>query len=138
MDPIFTLIRSLNLHLPTKRKTLSELLKEKDPSIKGRDGTDHYFKKTELEYLAKLVPKKFHHSLKLPIYIEISTDYESGTYRIRGLVEGKVINKILEREENNLDEMETPMIFIYRPELQKIRRLLPTTTQYIFITHISE
>ncbi len=65
--------------------------------------------------------------LKLPMFIEINPTLGSGSALIRGRLEVKIIKKIggIEREgENNL--------VIYRPEVREIRKVLRTTTCYVF------
>lgn len=118
-------IANLNRHIPRKRKTLSELLKEERPHVLGADGTRHRFHKAELDKLVEIIPESEHNQLKLPIYIEIDTS--SSGARITGKQECAVIEKILSVEcENN--EM-----FIYRPYIKILRTKLPTVTQFIFL-----
>ncbi|MGZ7070087.1 MAG: DUF61 family protein, partial [Methanobacterium sp.] len=46
---------SLNRHLPKRRKSLEELLKEDKPHIIGVDGTRHRFRNSELKKIADLI-----------------------------------------------------------------------------------
>ncbi|MGB9979689.1 DUF61 family protein [Methanobacterium sp.] len=117
---------SLNKHLPRRRKTLAELLKEERPHVMGADGTRHRFKKVELEKIAGIIDQEDYKRLKLPIYIEIES-MTSGAV-IRGPLEAKIVCKILEIESECKNE-----IFIYRPQIKKLRIEFPTTTQYIFL-----
>lgn len=118
-------IFSLNRHIPRQRKSLEELLKEERPHVVGADGNRHRFKTAELKELSNIVPVKDHEKLKLPIYIEIES-MTSGA-RIAGNLETKIVSLILEKED------ETDEMFIYRPEIQILRKKLPTTTQYMFL-----
>ncbi|RLI31095.1 hypothetical protein DRO51_04170, partial [Candidatus Bathyarchaeota archaeon] len=61
------LIRDINKHLPKNRKTLAQLLVEKDPWVEANDGNKIYFKKSELENVSKIVPRSFHGKVMLPI-----------------------------------------------------------------------
>jgi uncharacterized protein len=115
----------LNKHLPRKRKFLEELLKEDKPHVVGADGVRHRFKREELERISGIIGKSNFNKLKLPIYIEIDSN-ASGS-RIAGKYESEVVCKILE-----IDNCETEM-YIYRADLKKLRSILPTTTQYIFL-----
>lgn len=115
----------LNKHLPRKRKFLEELLKEDKPHVIGADGTRHRFKREELERISGIIGKSNFNKLKLPIYIEIDSN-ASGS-RIAGRYESEVVCKILE-----IDNCEIEM-YIYRADLKKLRSILPTTTQYIFL-----
>ncbi len=126
-------VRSLNRHLAVERITLKELLRQDRPSVMLRDGVRHHFRRSELEKLGRLLPERMHGMLRLPIYIELSSDrFGSGSARIAGRAECEVVRKLLGREERHGgDEM-----FIYRPEVQLIRKELPTTTQYMFTTSL--
>jgi hypothetical protein len=118
----------MNRHLAKKKIDLKSLLKEEKPKIVLRDETAHSIDIKELEKLAELIPKEYHSKLFLPIYIELSSGkYGRGTARISGKIECMVVAKILGRESYREDET-----FIYRPDLRKLRRELPTTTQYMF------
>lgn len=115
----------LNRHLPRRRKTLKELLGEEKPHVLGTDGSRHRFKKNELNKIASLIPEESWEKLKLPLYIEISSEM-SGS-RIKGNIECRVVCQILEKED--CDEE----IYIYRGEVKVVRRELPTTSQYMFL-----
>lgn len=115
----------LNRHLPRQRKFLDVLLKEEKPHVVGSDGTRHRFKKEELEKIASIVNQSEHHLLKLPIYIEIDSN-ASGT-RISGRLETKVVCSVLEISDCKNE------IYLYRPDIKKIRNIFPTATQYIFL-----
>ncbi len=120
-------IQTLNRHLPKKRKPLKELLMEDKPGLKNLDGSMYYFDKKELEKLASVIPEWEHDKLRLPIYLEMSSSMERGAIKISGRLECAVINKILGSEKPERDSM-----VIYYPHLLKIRKELPTTTQYMF------
>lgn len=122
-------VARVNLHLPAFRPTLSSLLEEDEPKVRLRDGSYHYFKRSELEYLASLLDEGEAERLKVPIVLEISTVYR-GHFRVRGRVEVKVIDKIL----GTYDILEEKGEGLYpRYLLPRIRRALPTTTTYAFI-----
>lgn len=116
---------SLNRHLPRRRKTLAELLKEERPHVLGADGTRHRFKNAELKEIASMIDEEDYKKLKLPIYIEIES-ITSGA-RIAGDLESTIICKIL-----NIGPCKREL-FIYRPQIKELRIKFPTTTQYIFL-----
>ncbi len=117
---------SLNRHIPRRRKTLSELLEEEKPHVMGADGTRHRFKNAELQKIASIIEERDYKRLKLPIYIEIES-MTSGA-RIKGQLETMITCKILEIESDCKNE-----IFIYRPQIKKLRSVFPSATQYIFL-----
>ncbi|HHT19072.1 MAG: DUF61 family protein [Euryarchaeota archaeon] len=118
-------IMSLNRHLPKERKSLKELLGENKPHVLGTDGTRHRFKRNELKKISSIIPNELWGQLKLPIYIEIDSD-SSGS-RITGKLECQIFCQILGRDDCD-DE-----IYIYRPDIKLVRKILPTTSQYIFL-----
>jgi uncharacterized protein (UPF0216 family) len=117
---------SLNKHLPRRRKTLDELLREERPHVMGADGTRHRFKNDELEKIASIINKEDYKRLKLPIYIEIES-MTSGAV-IKGPLETQIACRILEMKSNCKNG-----IFIYRPQIRKLRSEFPSATQYIFL-----
>jgi len=118
-------IMVLNRHLPRRRKPLKELLGEERPHVLGNDGTRHRFKKKELDKIASFISPDKWGQLKLPLYIEISSEM-SGS-RIKGKLECRVVCRILEKEDCGEE------IYIYRADVKVVRRELPTTSQYIFL-----
>ena len=122
-------LRTLNRHLPAKRKTLKELLLEERPNIKNLDGSTHSFDKKELEKIASMIPEYEHEKLRLPIYLEMSSSMERGTIKISGRIECMVINTVLCEWEKR---EEKEFMIIYYPHLHKVRKELPTTTQFMF------
>ncbi|MFC2004375.1 DUF61 family protein [Chloroflexota bacterium] len=120
-------LRVLNAFLPRKRKALSDLLHEKYPHIVCSDGSIHLFKKKELNYLAGLVDVDEQNSLLLPILIEVSSDDKMAII-CRTEVEEKVISKVLDMPVTSRQKK----IPIYSRQMSLLRKLLKTTTQYIF------
>ncbi len=109
-----------------KRKSLKELLNEEKPHV-IINGKRHRIKKRELNLLKELNANE---NLKIPIVLEIDASLESGTVKIEGKEEVKIVSKILGREMNIFEEEE--IIYIYKPELRLLRKELPTTTTYTF------
>jgi hypothetical protein len=125
-------LQLLNRHLPKSRRSLATLLDEATPCIDLKDGSEHCFKKEELKKLSELIPKRNWGRLPLPILIELGSSlYGRGTARISGRLECYVATKILEKD------FEGEELFIYRPELRKLRKVLPTTTQYMFTVSLT-
>ncbi len=122
-------IRAMNRHLAVEKFSLEDLLSQDKPRVILRDGSAHYFRREELEFLSSLLSERDRKILRLPIYIELSSSrFGKGTARVCGTAEVKVISAIIGREASG-DE-----IFIYKPEIKLIRKKLPTTTQYMFTT----
>jgi len=132
-------VKALNVHLPAERKTLLALLKEDKPAVQGRDGAIHRMKRGELEEIARIIPEEAHRKLRLPIYIELTSDYGRGIAKVHGKLDCELVKRILgEGKEGQQKEQEgegsgkVDEIFIYRDDVRKLRRRLPTTTEYAF------
>lgn len=120
-------LQILNRHLPISKRSLASLLREPAPCIALKDGSEHCFKKEELKKLSKIIPPDDWSKLSLPILIELGSSlYGRGTARISGKLECQIAAKVLGKD------FEGEELFIYRPELKKLRKELPTTTQYMF------
>lgn len=120
-------VQALNKHLPVTRKTLLALLNEDKPAVQGRDNSTHRIKREELEKIARLIPKEDYGKLRLPIYIELTSNYGRSIARVHGKLDCEVVRMILGKEKEGDDET-----FIYREDIRKLRRKLQTATQYAF------
>ncbi|HSD58455.1 MAG TPA: DUF61 family protein [Methanotrichaceae archaeon] len=126
-------IQTLNQHLPSKRLALAELLKLEKPGIKGKDNTFFVMDKAELELISQSLPRFMWNRLRLPMLIEMSPDFGNGAARIQGEAETEVVSKILGKS-----RPQGKQLIIYMPEVRELRRKLPTTTQYAFITNLRD
>lgn len=121
------LVRTMNISLPKRRKTLEELMKETKPSVICRDGSVHSITREELEKIAASVPKYKWNTLLLPIIIEITSDFGESAARIRGKVECSLIIELLD-----IKKTADTFIVLYMHEIKALRKALPTATQYGF------
>ena len=126
-------IQTMNQHLPNKRINLPELLAMDKPGIKGKDNTFFVIDRAELDLISASFPRFMWSRLRLPMLIEMSPDFGNGAARIQGEAEAEVVSKILGKERPQAKQM-----IIYLPEVRELRRKLPTTTQYAFITSLRE
>lgn len=121
-------LRIVNTGLPQSQKRLSNLLNEKYPLVVCNDGSTHFFKKSELEYLASMIDADEQKTLSLPMLIELGANQAEASIICQGKVEEKVIAKAL----NMQVTCEEGRIRIYRPQLALLRRKFKTTTVYVF------
>ena len=121
-------LRVINAHLPSKQKPLSDLLSEEYPHVLCRDGSTHLFKRKELRYLADFLDAGEQKELLLPILIGVVAGEGEMVVLCPGAVEEKVISKVLDMPVTCGQKG----IVIYKPQLAVIRKLLRTTTQYLF------
>jgi len=128
-------IQTMNQHLPSKRLNLTELLTMEKPGIKGKDNTFFIMDRAELDQISQSIPRFLWSRLRLPMLIEMSPDYGSGAARVQGEPEVELVCKILGKDR---PPAQTKQIIIYLPEVRELRRKLPTTTQYAFVTNLRE
>ncbi|MCX8207581.1 MAG: DUF61 family protein [Methanothrix sp.] len=128
-------IQTMNQHLPPKRKTLTELLEEERPGIKGKDNTFYVMDRPELELISNSIPRFMWSRIRLPILIEMSPELGSGSARIQGEAEIEAVSKILNLKRGDIGSRS---MVIYLPDVRELRRKLPTTTQYAFVTSLRE
>ena len=121
-------LRLVNTGLPQSQKRLSNLLNEKYPYVVCNDGSTHFFKKNELEYLASMIDTDEQEALPLPMLIELGANQAEAAVICTGKVEEKVLSKVL----NMRVTCEESRIRIYKPQLALLRKKLKTTSVYIF------
>jgi uncharacterized protein (UPF0216 family) len=126
-----TEFRVLNAHLPKLRKPLTELIKEEHPCVLLNDGSAHFFKRKELEYLVSILSAEEQEKLTLPILIEITPGQSdigvmAGGQGIEAKVLAEVVGMSVVDDKGN--------IRMYKSQLGEIRSKLKTTTQYLFST----
>ena len=125
-------LRVLNSQLPAKQKSLAELLKEETPSVALSDGSVHLFKKKELKYLSGITDLNLWNNLFLPVIIEVIPGEDKYSIICRGEVEEKVFSAILGMPVTERHHR----IVIYKPQLAALRKILKTTTQYLFSSRV--
>lgn len=121
-------LRVLNAHLPRGRKSLADLLCEEYPHVVCNDGSTHLFKKKELEYLAGLIDADEQGELLLPLLMELNPNREEVVIVGGGKVGEKVISTVLDMPLTRRQGR----TMIYKPQLALLRKVLKTTTQYVF------
>lgn len=116
-------LRVANRHLPSHRKSLEELLGEEYPHVLCRDGTRHFFRRSELEALSGLVGRDRWGRLLLPIIIRVIPESESLVGVVEDEYAAEVISKILGLEYSG------GSLFLYKPQLYELRRAYSTIFQ---------
>ncbi|MGB2852816.1 MAG: DUF61 family protein [Dehalococcoidia bacterium] len=121
-------LRLVNAGLPRNQKSLSGLLREEYPHVMCSDGSTHFFKRRELEYLSSMIDTDEQEALLLPMIIELEGNQAEAALICQGEIEEKVTSKVL----NMPVTCEHGRVRIYRPQLALLRKMLKTTTQYVF------
>ncbi len=127
-------LRVLNASLPCEQRPLSDLLGEEYPVLACNDGSTHLFKKKELKYLASLIDADEQAALLLPMLIEVNPGQDEMAVICRCGVERRVISEVLDMPV----KPEQKRITIYKPQLALLRKILKTTTQYVFSPKVLE
>ena len=125
-------LRIVNSGLPQSQKRLSALLEEKYPHVVCNDSSTHFFKRSELEYLANILDIEEQKALLLPMLIELRGNQAEAAVICDGKLEEKIISKAL----NMPVTCEERRIRIYRPQLASLRRKFKSTTVYLFSPRI--
>lgn len=128
---IIKTVQTMNQHLPGKRRKLTDLLKEEKPGVRGKDNTFYIIDKSELDLVCNALPRYMWDRLRLPILIEMSPHYGSGSARIQGPAECELVRKLL-----NTDRGDDKFMIIYLPDVRDLRRKLPTASQYAFVVSL--
>ncbi|RLI04336.1 hypothetical protein DRO26_04815 [Candidatus Bathyarchaeota archaeon] len=115
------IIKRLNLHLPKTRKSLLQLLDEKLPSVDTIDGSKIYFKRHDVEEASKILPKKFHNSLLLPILVVRRIELGRGVFTVfGGKIEKHFVRKVLGLTQKSFEEPENEELYLYKVQVQEL------------------
>ena len=120
-------MRKLNTHLPRKRQTIAELLKEETPSVPSVDGNKIIMRKTEIESLAGKLADDLLDRLKLPLVFLRRTELGPGAFTLMGdSVEEFALHAVATDSKLTLEEFRkthtTPTIF-YKPQVSELLRM---------------
>ena len=132
-------IEASNDHLPAKKVPLSQLVQSSSPSFDTRGGETSLFLKHEIDLLAEEIPTKHHDEFILPIVILRRMDLGTGIFTVAGSkTELFFIFKTLGQDSLHWDDLVSwlPINRLARPQIQLIRRKLPSTTSLGFTTSI--
>lgn len=121
------MIEAVNKHMPAKTRNLAEMLKEKDPVIRAKDGNEYYIEKKELEFIAKHVDELDWKKFRIPVVLEMNELGGERVVYVRDKLHAKFIKRAFgyDRELNGV-------LTLYMYELPEIRRKLRTASQVIF------
>ena len=134
-------IDSINDHMPASRFSLRELARSEDPHYMTRNGEKSILKKDEISKLVRLVPSEFQNEIRLPIVILRRMDYGTGIYTIAGgKAELFMVHQVLGYVDLEWKDFQKwkPVEKLMRPQVQAIRRRLPSTSCVGFVTSMGE
>ena len=115
------LVKRINAHLPKNRKSLLQLLNEDFPYVEATDGSKIYFKKRDIEEVSKILPKRFHGSLMLPILIVRRIKLGKGVFTVMGgRIEKHLVKKVLGLTSNPFEDFEGGEVYLYKVQVQEL------------------
>ena len=115
------LVKRINAHLPKNRKSLLQLLNEDSPYVEATDGSKIYFKKRDIEEVSKILPKKFHGSLMLPILIVRRIKLGKGVFTVMGgRIEKHLVKKVLGLTSSPFEDFEGGEVYLYKVQVQEL------------------
>ena len=134
-------IDSINDHMPLSRESLKTILKSETPKYRTRAGEESIIKKEEILEISNEVPSRFHEDIKIPIVILRRMDYGPGIYTVAG---GKpelfLVHRFLGYVDLGWNQLASwkPNERLMRPQVQILRRRLPSSTCIGFVTPVGE
>ena len=76
------LIRNMNEHIPSTRKSLAAMLDEGEPFYEGKDGRHYIVSKDELKKIAAVADPWDLNRIKIPILLMTDTSYGTGYWKV--------------------------------------------------------
>jgi hypothetical protein len=121
------MIEAMNKHMPQKSRTLAEMLKEDEPTIKARDGNEYLIEKKEVEFVARYVDELEWDRFYLPLILEMTDVHGETVVYVRDKLHAEFIKKAFGYNRFIDDAL---MLYLY--EIGPIRRTLKTASQVMF------
>lgn len=121
------LVESINRHLPEKRHSLKSMLEMDTPSFRARDGMEYDIEKKELEFIAEYVDEEEQDRFSIPIILEMTSLGDGYVVYVRDRRHAEFLKRAF-----GFDRYVNNIMMLYFYELQKIRKVLKTTTQVMF------
>ncbi len=121
------MIEAVNKHLPQRSRTLAEMLKEKYPTIRARDGNEYLIERKELEFIAQYVDELDWNKFKIPIILEMCSIGNDTLVYVRDRLHAEFIKRAF-----GYDRFVEDVMVLHMYEIAPIRRKLRTATQVMF------
>ncbi len=121
------MIEAVNRHLPQRSRTLAEMINEKYPTIRARDGNEYLIERKELEFIAQHVDELDWGRFKIPIILEMCDVGGETLVYVRDKLHAEFISKAF-----GYDRFVDDVLVLHMYEIAPIRRKLRTATQVLF------
>ncbi len=121
------MIEAVNRHMPEKSRTLEEMLKEDEPTIRAKDGNEYYIEKKEIEFIASHVDELDWKRFRLPVILEMNDLHGERVVYVRDKLHAEFIRRAF-----GYDRFVGGTMMLYMYEIPPIRKKLRTASQVIF------
>jgi len=122
------MVRDMNRHIPTSRRTLLDYIESGDDTYDTKDGQKGSIDRKEIEFLAERCTEIEKMRLRLPIFVGTDTSYAGGAWKIEGKIEVEVMSRLLNKRIHTDD-----FLRLYYPDLKDLRKMLPTSIVVLFL-----
>lgn len=122
------LIKSMNTHIPSSRRSLLDYIESDDLTYRTRGNDVCEIDRREIDYLASVCLETEKLQLRLPIFVSTDISGDTPAWKVDGAVESKVVARILGRSQYRPDSVR-----FYHPDYQKLLKILPTSVVVLFI-----
>lgn len=121
------LIRSMNSHMPSSRRSLLDHIESGGRTYRTKDGNTIIIGDDEIDALNDICTEIEKMRLLLPIFV--STDASSdNAWKVDGTVETSVVSKILGKRSFRED-----MVRFYNPDLKLLRSQFPNAVAVLYL-----
>ena len=117
----------LNVSVPVNRRSIVDYLDNGDMSYTVRGGTCCDIDPKELEFLSDNCTEIEKMRVRLPILVYSDASGEGTSWRVDGQADSDVVARLL----NKTKRLPNSVRF-FNPDLQKLRKMLPTCTFIVF------
>lgn len=124
---IDNIIRDMNRHMPSSRRTLLEIMESGDLTYRTKDGMTICMEPSEIDALSSVCTEIEKMRLRVPIFVmtDISMD---NAWKVEGTIETAVMSKILDRR-----PLRDDMMRFYHPDLRMLRSRFPNAISVLYL-----
>lgn len=122
------MMAEMNRHIPAVRRTLLDYIENGDLTYRTKDGFVCDLGGDEIDYLRDICTEIEKPRLKLPIYVSTDVAGETSAWKVDGILESRIVARILGKKQYRDDS-----IRFYYPDLQLLRRRLPTAIVVVYL-----
>ena len=123
-----SIMKGMNASIPVTKRTLIDYAESDDLTYRTRTGETIELDRSEIDLLMDRCTESEKIRLKLPIMISTDTSGEGTAWKVDGVVESKVIARLLGKPQFREDSVR-----LYNPDYKILRKMLPNAVITVFI-----